>query len=54
MADEHDRTDDRSAILARRQQFIALALTGLASTACTNGKGKADAGKKDGQEHNDP
>lgn len=26
---------DRAAILARRQQFIALALTGLATTACT-------------------
>ena len=29
---------DRAAILARRQHFIAIALSGLATTACTAGK----------------
>ncbi|HET6583678.1 MAG TPA: hypothetical protein VFG69_09525 [Nannocystaceae bacterium] len=36
-ADDHDEPDvdpDRAAILARRQRFIALALSGLAAAAC--------------------
>src|SRR5688572_6566974 len=33
MADEPDEDPDRAAILARRQRFIALALSGLAGTA---------------------
>ncbi|MFV8755974.1 hypothetical protein ACNOYE_35935 [Nannocystaceae bacterium ST9] len=50
--DDKPRTEDpdRAAILARRQHFIALALTGLATTACasTNDDGSnkgEDAGK---------
>lgn len=43
---EHDdgagSDPDRAAILARRQRFIALALSGLASTACTDGKSGED------------
>lgn len=40
--DGQDGDTDRAAILARRQRFIAMALTGLAATAagCDNGKGK--------------
>ncbi len=38
---------DRAAILARRQHFIALALTGLASTACTAGEGGGQGTKGD-------
>jgi hypothetical protein len=35
MADDEPESDpDRAAILARRQRFIALALTGLATAAC--------------------
>lgn len=37
---------DRAAILARRKQFIAIALSGLATTtACTSGGDKAQDGK---------
>jgi hypothetical protein len=38
---EHDDDSldpDRAAILARRRHFVALALSGLATTACTDGK----------------
>lgn len=45
---------DRAAILARRKHFIALALSGLATTACTNkdeGDGKA---KQDEQSETKP
>jgi len=38
--------DDRAAILARRQHFIALALSGLASTVACDGK--TDANKAEG------
>jgi hypothetical protein len=31
---------DRAAILARRQRFVALALSGLATTGCTDGSTK--------------
>jgi hypothetical protein len=44
---------DRSAILARRQHFIALALSGLATTACTDGgrskPGRGSQGDSKGQ-----
>ena len=36
---------DRAAILARRKQFIALALSGLATTGCTDGRSKDEDGK---------
>jgi hypothetical protein len=37
--DEHERTldPDRAAILERRKRFIALALSGLSTAACTSG-----------------
>ena len=38
---------DRAAILARRQRFIALALTGLSTTACTTGDNKSTGTKGD-------
>jgi hypothetical protein len=46
MADDDTEDLDRAAILARRQHFIALALSGLATTsACT----KAGEPSKDGK-----
>ncbi len=48
MRDDDDKPSpdsDRAAILARRKQFVALALSGLATTACTTGTDKADDDK---------
>lgn len=50
--DDHDeQKGDRAAILARRQQFIALALSSLASTACTDGGRSEGSTKADGDGH---
>jgi hypothetical protein len=38
---------DRAAILERRKRFIALALSGLSTTACTAGDSKSTAPKSD-------
>ncbi len=46
MADDDTEDLDRAAILARRQHFIALALSGLATTsACTKAGGPTKDGK---------
>lgn len=42
---------DRAAILARRQRFIALALSGLATTACEKPKDAPDAPKSGDAAH---
>lgn len=50
MADEDDKPEvdpDRAAILARRQRFIALALSGLSTTACTPGDNESKSPKSD-------
>ena len=46
MSDDDVIDPDRAAILARRKHFIAMALSGLATTACTDGQGHDDKGGK--------